>query len=39
MANFDVRTLIIDDIVLGADSVVSMVMTKEGVIYGGLTNV
>jgi len=35
---FDVRTLIIDDIVPGADSVVGMVITKEGIIYGGLTN-
>jgi hypothetical protein len=35
---FDVRTLIIDDIVPGADSVVSLVVTKEGIIYGGLTN-
>ena len=38
MPKFDVRTFIIDDIVPGADSVVSMVVTKEGIVYGGLTN-
>jgi len=38
MAKFSVRTLIVDEVVPGADAVVSMVVTKEGVIYGGLTN-
>ena len=38
MGRFSVRTLIVDEVVPGADSVVSMVVTDEGIIYGGLTN-
>ena len=38
MRKFSVRTLIIDDIVPGANSIVSMVVTKEGFLYCGLTN-